>query len=161
MIWTFPDFRGALILRTLSKAADEFPHLVMVAEEENLQGLPAGAEKQPHLQSRAAFKHILSQPPDGNSRVEMWLAETIRERAQHFLDARRVRAAETIQRGEETRTEQDGGIMAGQKSNATRVISGFSLSARRRSGGRAGRGASCFRCFGFVALLCSLPMATL
>jgi hypothetical protein len=94
----------------LSKIANKFPHLVMIADEENFQGLPAGAEQQPDLQSGPAFEHIISQPPDGNSRVKMRLAETIRERAQHLLDPGRIPAAKAVKRGEEARTEQDGGF---------------------------------------------------
>jgi hypothetical protein len=39
--------------------ANDAPHVVMVAHEENLQDPRLGAEEESHFQARPAFKYIL------------------------------------------------------------------------------------------------------
>ena len=90
--------------------ANEAPHLVVVSNKENFQRPRFGVEQQAELQACPAFKYILSQPPDGDSGMEMRLAETIGQDSQSLFHAGHIRVAQIFKRGEETRTEQDGGF---------------------------------------------------
>jgi hypothetical protein len=82
----------------------------MTADEEEFQGLPAGAEKEANFESRAAFKYILSQPADGNARVKVWPAKTFGQYLQGRFHPRHFRVAQMLERGKKARAEQDGGF---------------------------------------------------
>ncbi len=96
-----------------SKVTDNTAHLAVVAHKEDIQGQRASAEQQPDFQSRPAFKDIVSQPPDGDSGMKVWLPKTVGKHTQRLLHLRHVRLAQIVEGGEETRTEDDGGSSHG------------------------------------------------
>jgi hypothetical protein len=65
----------------------------MIAYEENLQSLRIGAEQEANLQARTAFKYIHPQPPDGDSGMEVRMAEAVRQNSQCLFRPPDVRIA--------------------------------------------------------------------
>jgi hypothetical protein len=79
----------------------------MIAHEENFQGLRGGAEQETDFQGRPAFKYILPQAPDGNSRVKVGLAEAAGQHSQRLFHSAYIRVAQVLERVQEARAEQD------------------------------------------------------
>jgi len=114
-----PAFRTAFAIERMrrkfswaacSKVAHDPPHLFVVTHEENLQSLRMGAEQEADLQARAAFKNVLSQPPDGDSGMEVRLAEAVGQDSQSLLHTDYIRQAQVLDRGQKAWAEQDGGF---------------------------------------------------
>jgi hypothetical protein len=62
----------------------------MIAGQEKFQSVSILPEQQPHFQSGTTLKNIFSQSSNGNSAVQMWMAETIRNYLQRSFDAREI-----------------------------------------------------------------------
>ena len=69
------------------------PHVIMTTNEENFLRLRVGAEQEANFQSRPAFKYALPQLTDGNSAVEMRLAEAVGQDLQRLFHTSHVRVA--------------------------------------------------------------------
>ena len=80
----------------------------MVADEEDLQIAGLGAEQQADFQPGPALEDILLQPPDGDPGVKVRPAKTVGQDSQRLLRAGHIRVAQVLERGEKSRTEQDG-----------------------------------------------------
>ena len=87
------------ILKVLNCAAN----VVVVAGKEKFQGVSILPEQQAHFQSRATFKNIFPQPPDGNPAVRVRMAEAAGNRLKRGLDAGEIRIAQMLERGVKAR----------------------------------------------------------
>jgi hypothetical protein len=84
---------------------NEASHLVVAAHEENFQSLRVGAEQEAKFQPSPAFKDILPQAPDGDSGMEVRLAEAIWQDSQRLFCPGHIRVAQVLERGEKARVE--------------------------------------------------------
>jgi hypothetical protein len=91
---------------TLNQPAD----FVVVADEKELQIRPVLPEEQAQLQSRAAFKNVLSQAADRYARMCMGTSETIGNRRQRGFHARDIRVTQASERGAKPGGKKDGGL---------------------------------------------------
>ncbi len=103
-----------------SELADEATHFVMIAYEEDLQRLGAGTEEYPNFQPRPAFKDILPQPADRDSRVKMRLAKAVRKDSQCLFRPVDIRVAQLFEGGEKARADQDDGFRRHKEINMAR-----------------------------------------
>jgi hypothetical protein len=80
----------------------------MIAHEKDFQCLRVGAEEKADFQTRTAFKYILSQSPDGDSRMEVRLAEAVGQNSQCLFRPAHVCVAQFLEFGQKARAEQNG-----------------------------------------------------
>jgi len=106
-------FGDSLLPADFSKVANDTPDLIVVAHKKMSRACALARNRQPHFQPRPALKDIVPQSPDGDAGMCVRLAETVGKDPQRLLHARHIRVAEVLERGEEARTEQDGGFSHG------------------------------------------------
>ena len=132
-----------------SEPANEPPHFVMIAHEENFQRLRIDAKQEAYLQPSPAFKYILPQPADRDSGMQARLAKALGQDSQCLFRPCHIRVAQVLKRGAKAGAEQDG------------KFGGFFKNAFASSAGRA---VARLRCSSFpdlpnMLIRCSSPVS--
>jgi len=90
--------------------ANNTPHFVMVACEENFQPFWSDAKEKAHFQTCPALKYILSHPSNGDPRMSVRLTEALGQDSQCLFYPGNVRVVQFFDRGAKLGAKKDGEV---------------------------------------------------